>query len=93
MHWLDTLAVNALMLNIDTSLPIGNSPLNSKRFEEHALIFSVPFVCSLFQGHAHNRGTNDYSRKLHPLEQFSTGTEYYTTPAPDFNLWLHAEKK
>ncbi len=25
-------------------------------------------------------GTNDYSRKLHPLEQFFTGTEYYTTP-------------
>ncbi len=31
-------------------------------------------------------GTNDYSRKLHPLEQFFTGTEYYTTLAPRWSL-------
>ncbi len=50
INYFDTLTINALMLNIDTSLPFRNNP-----FEEHELIFSVPFVCALFQRHAHNR--------------------------------------
>ncbi len=44
-------------------------------------------VGALFQGHAHNRGPDDYSRKLHPLEQFFTGTEYYTTPVRLFRFF------
>ncbi len=49
MHYFDTVAVNALMLHIDPSLPFRNDTLNPKLFEERAP--RVPVVSR----HAHIR--------------------------------------
>ncbi len=90
VHKLYTLAVNALMLNIDTSLPFRNNP-----FEEQNLYFDDIFssVCLRVVSRTRpQQGTNDYSRKLHPLEQFFKGTEYYSTSETSTNNYYKIKK-